>query len=129
MTQTWTKEEQAEHRRLWVEALRSGKYQQGRMALRDLRTGGFCCLGVACQISGLGAWSAFPDVAETPMYQIGDVHYSRMYLPYPVRKWLGLATDSGVLVGSGNTLSAKNDGGASFTEIADIIERGGVEVE
>ena len=40
--------------KLWVDALRSGKYQQARGALK---TGdAYCCLGVACDISGLGTW-------------------------------------------------------------------------
>ena len=34
----------------WVEALRSGKYKQGRKALRN-KNDEFCCLGVLCDIS------------------------------------------------------------------------------
>ena len=34
----------------WVEALRSGEYEQGRGAL--LRDGRYCCLGVLCVVSG-----------------------------------------------------------------------------
>lgn len=33
----------------WMRALRSGKYDQGRGLLQDAH-GGFCCLGVACEI-------------------------------------------------------------------------------
>lgn len=36
--------------RQWVEALRSGKYKQGRSALRNIDNE-FCCLGVLCEIS------------------------------------------------------------------------------
>ena len=36
--------------RQWVEALRSGKYKQGRSALRNIDNE-FCCLGVLCDIS------------------------------------------------------------------------------
>lgn len=44
-----------------IEALRSGKYEQTQGTLRrviehDGKPPGFCCLGVACDISGLGAW-------------------------------------------------------------------------
>jgi hypothetical protein len=47
--------EQQQHRRELVDALRSGKYQQatGMLKTQDNR---FCCLGVACDISGLGYW-------------------------------------------------------------------------
>lgn len=108
----WTTEEQREHRRLWVDALRSGKYRQ---ATKQLRSGdAFCCLGVACDISGLDRWRS----AEMPFY----LHENRM-LPAEVQKWLGL---SGKLGGYGvrirTYLADLNDSGKSFAEIADIIE-------
>ena len=44
----------------WVDALRSGRFRQARHALRvleyDSRLPSLCCLGVACEISGLGEW-------------------------------------------------------------------------
>lgn len=43
----------------WLAALRSGNYKQGRMALKrgvGDGTADYCCLGVLCDISGLGAW-------------------------------------------------------------------------
>jgi len=50
----------------WVEALRSGKYEQGRGAL--LNDGKYCCLGVLCEVVGLEiiatnrlAGDAYPD--------------------------------------------------------------------
>ncbi len=42
-----------EFRRKWIEALRSGKYRQGRRELaKAIGNGcwGFCCLGVACDL-------------------------------------------------------------------------------
>lgn len=39
----------------WIEALRSGKYKQGRLALRT-RNDHFCCLGVLCDVSGVSEW-------------------------------------------------------------------------
>lgn len=36
--------------RLWVEALRSGKYTQGRTMLENA-DGRMCCLGVACRVA------------------------------------------------------------------------------
>lgn len=38
----------------WVTALRSGKYQQGRGRLKEGTD--YCCLGVLCDVSGLGEW-------------------------------------------------------------------------
>lgn len=34
--------------KLWIEALRSGEYKQGRGRLED--RAGYCCLGVACKL-------------------------------------------------------------------------------
>ena len=39
----------------WIEALRSGKYKQGRLGLRT-KSDDFCCLGVLCDISGMSEW-------------------------------------------------------------------------
>lgn len=45
-----------EFKRLWIEALHSGKYQQAYGKLR--RNDGFCCLGVACDIYNHDQWRA-----------------------------------------------------------------------
>ena len=86
----------------WVAALRSGKYQQGRDALR---TGDmFCCLGVACDLIDPDAWER-------------DNGYGA---------WQELNTDGMDLPFIGNadaeTLSGMNDSGYTFEEIADYIE-------
>ena len=39
-------------KRKWIEALRSGEYKQGRGYLIDMDRETYCCLGVACAISG-----------------------------------------------------------------------------
>src|SRR6185437_10576766 len=53
MNNIWSKEQQKEHRKLWIEALRSGKYKQGEQALHRVEddTHKFCCLGVACEVA------------------------------------------------------------------------------
>ncbi len=40
----------------WIEALRSGTYQQGRNMLRT-EFGTYCCLGVACSLLDNTLWS------------------------------------------------------------------------
>lgn len=37
-----------ENKRIWVDALRSGKYQQTQDVLKNKN--GFCCLGVLCEV-------------------------------------------------------------------------------
>lgn len=61
-----------EHTQKWLDALRSGKYEQGRGGLRVNNT--FCCLGVLCDVSGIGEWMdrgnyhAYLDSAGTLSY-------------------------------------------------------------
>lgn len=43
----------------WVAALRAGKYEQGTSNLRA--EGGYCCLGVLADISGLGQWFEYHE--------------------------------------------------------------------
>lgn len=92
----------------WVKALRSGKYKQGKGQLRFDNT--FCCLGVACDISKLDKWNKKWFYSE-----------EHLALPHSVRDWLGLRSKDPT-VGS-KCLSAYNDDGKTFQEIADIIER------
>jgi hypothetical protein len=61
---TYTKEEQKQHRQELIKALRSGEYTQCQAALKEIRLTpltkepkpSYCCLGVGCEISGLGKW-------------------------------------------------------------------------
>ena len=111
----YTPEQQREHRKLWTAALRSGEYTQAKETLRDNRTGGMCCLGVACDISGLGDWTG--EFYITP----GGANKGELQTP-DVRDWLGLDAALGDY-DSGNSLGELNDNGVSFAAIADIIER------
>lgn len=38
----------------WLKALRSGKYTQGFFSLKDKTNGGYCCLGVLCEVMEVG---------------------------------------------------------------------------
>lgn len=114
-----------------VEALRSGKYNQSRYGLR--RPDGFCCLGVACDISGLGVWKEF-------FYAVDEENTSidarSAVLPHAVREQLNWYSQVGMLrfryrfidyIGKEpvGELSELNDSGEfTFDMIADIIEAG-----
>jgi hypothetical protein len=99
----------------WVDALRSRKYQQARRTLRNGDS--FCCLGVACDISGIGTWTESGYIIN---------HYgSYRSLPNEVRNWLGLKDAYGSY-GAGTPQEAhlawENDHGKNFEQIADLIE-------
>jgi len=135
---TWTRAEQAEHRKRWVEALRSGDYDQATGALRDATLEGYCCLGVACDLaltdfaSQKMGWDG-PEVVWVPVYddEVDEDGYAREeeHLPIPVRDWLGLKHEAGSFnykdedgVITDESLAEMNDNGLTFLQIADIIE-------
>lgn len=107
-----------------IEALQSGRYEQGFSRLRT-RYDQYCCLGVACDISGLGEWVLESDGWY---YKVGD-NADYAVMPKAVADWLG-TTDGGEffqpdrLIGS---LAGKNDNGATFEQIASILEDASIE--
>lgn len=111
----------------WVEALKSGKYQQGRSqlmiqesnwdesAVSFIPTGKklHCCLGVLCEVA----------VQEGV---IPSFDGSECYLPIEVQKWASLKTSDGKFL-INNEQSSLSDilndrEEKSFEEIAKVIE-------
>ena len=92
----------------WVEALRSGRYKQGREYLRTELSDGsynYCCLGVLCDIKEVRIWnSLYPGYHDNglPNFTILDKVKLDFY--------------------TAQKLAGMNDSGASFEEIADWIE-------
>lgn len=102
-----------EVKKVWLAALR-GKLDKhyprtaGRLR-RPGRDGGYCCLGVLCDLSGFARWRKLPGCYE---------YVGRGDMPtVDVLNWAGFAA------GDADLLAAKNDGGVSFEEIADWIEK------
>jgi len=109
----------------WVDALRSGKYEQTDNALK--RDNAFCCLGVLCDISEISYWKRKNDGDD------GEFIYAEQYtnlLPIKVAEWAGMKNASGSFQSVSaysddykiDTLARMNDDNVQFTEIADIIE-------
>jgi hypothetical protein len=103
----------------WIEALRSGKFKQGKNALRAGDS--FCCLGVACELyrktrkKGFIKWDD-----QNNFHTLSDKRHT--FLPKSVQAWLGLTSNWGELNHDGS-LAILNDEGKTFNEIADIIEQ------
>lgn len=99
----------------WVEALRSGDYQQGMNYLR--RGNSFCCLGVLCDISQRGDWTRDEEdpVPGTMKYKVGN-NASCQYLSWALRNDYGL---DGFFL---EEVMKRNDEGDKFSAIADYIE-------
>jgi hypothetical protein len=90
----------------WIDALRSGKYEQGRGQLRS-KDDEYCCLGVLLDILSPDAWVLN---TEHGCYQSLDDRIS--VLPNYIENEIGRQGE----------LIDMNDGGKSFTEIADWIQ-------
>lgn len=110
--------------RLWVNALRSGKYKQTTNSLTTINriTGeitGHCCMGVLCELA------VKLKVISAPQVFINDLKYDgdNAVLPDSVREWAGLKTDTGAFARGGKSLTSENDSGKSFKQIARIIEQ------
>jgi hypothetical protein len=97
----------------WIQALRSGKYKQGHLFLRNSRNG-FCCLGVLCDVYNNTDWIPSYNPETSYSYKTGT---GLSLIPKEV------ATEIGITDEQQNQLSVRNDTGKSFIEIADYIER------
>lgn len=106
---------------LWIDALESGNYAQGRGALNT--DGEFCCLGVLCDIAAdLGIVER--STREGPFNRVQYDGISTV-VPHRVMTWAGLKSEVGDYVEGdnfGNYLANDNDyREKSFAEIAKII--------
>ena len=93
--------------RLWIDALRSGKYPQTIYQLK--RDGKFCGLGVVCDLARKDGGPEWDD----GLYRDSDYQ-----LPYQMSRFMGLTQ------GDQNRLADLNDKShATFAQIADYIEQ------
>ena len=90
-----------EIKKLWIKALRSGKYKQIMDTLRNNK--GYCCLGVLRSVMKPGDHHSFGN--------------ENSLLTTQQRNKAGLRKNTCVY------LANKNDEGLTFSQIADYIER------
>ena len=104
----------AELKSKWLKALRSGRYKQGKSRLRQIANGKelHCCLGV------LGRVMRVKWAEDAMYYSVKDNGVCHgVWLPTSLLKKVGLSNDEQ------GTLGGMNDGGYTFKEIADYIEK------
>jgi len=103
-----------ELKKKWVDALRSGKYEQGRGYLCN--EGLYCCVGVLAEIKGIPKHKA--EASDSLYLYQGQ----KNMLPAITLYELGLTDDKvHVLVDMND--GGHNHNGKSFIEIANYIER------
>lgn len=104
----------------WLAALRSGDFKQAQHYLQRADIGGFCCLGVACELysmlEGEGHWEVAPKkLFEKPSKEFVLGGFGKSGIPQDeVLHWLGLSTNDAL------TLATMNDEGQSFEHIARV---------
>lgn len=104
-----------------MDALRSGEYAQGKNVLHQGDK--FCCLGVLCDLAVRQGVAV--DVGSKLIMRYGEIvtyDDNGSLLPDPVMEWAGLGAASPYIFSAQRSLTGLNDGGRTFTEIADLIE-------
>ena len=99
----------------WIQALRSGHYQQCKGTLTD--NVGFCCLGVWAKINGFETIYEEGEIDEQGYMSDPDDYMLLNGKRYNYDIFTKLLTYT-----TWTNLAEKNDSGATFEEIADIIE-------
>lgn len=103
---------------MWISALKSGEYKQGKYKLR--KGNAFCCLGVLCDL----AIKNNVDIKISKSVVGYSYDDSKVKLPLKVRDWAGMLTQTGNFSSHGIAISLMrlNDNGTPFKNIAEIIE-------
>jgi hypothetical protein len=156
----WTLAEQKEHRQALIKELREGGREQttGVLRRKDSITfaisditmheypAGYCCLGVACDLSGLGEWGEYDQEKlygthkgamsyltnsnrTLPDCDVNSVSLTGQVMPREVRDYYGFKSAGGHYWEDGENsgtitraLTSDNDDGVTFAEIAQTIE-------
>ena len=119
----------------WIDALRSGKYEQGSERLRSVS--GYCCLGVLCDIYAKEhntEWE-FRGNEETNLQPMDYWYYEgeSEFLPESVMDWAGLKVPNPSLridVEDNDEdnwyyqdeIANVNDSGYTFNDLSKLIE-------
>lgn len=112
----------AEIKKRWLEALRSGEYKQGRGHLRQYERGEhtYCCLGVLCDLyvqEKRNMW--YEDLEHS---NVSELHNVDELPPDVVVDWADLPESDPQL--NGLAISSWNDSHKKdFKYIADLIEK------
>lgn len=111
--------------KIWVDALRSGEYTQGKQALKFTKAGKcyHCCLGVLCELYDKYNEEKLTETISDNSRRIIAFDGETEILPERVREWAGLLNKRGSFNSGFESLMQFNDTGSSFEDIADVIEQ------
>jgi hypothetical protein len=107
----------------WLEALRSGRYQQGKNLLVRMNEDGsseYCCMGVLCELAIDHGVRVVREVAQEGALSVIYFSSHDTFPPHSVKEWAKLDSKAEI------ELATMNDGqhgdGFNFAKIADWIE-------
>lgn len=103
----------AEIKTKWLTALRSGKYEQTKGTLH-VQGNGYCCLGVLCDVVDSSRWNPEAPGRYVSWSYGGDTRQG--FPPYALLNEIGLEQ------ALASRLADRNDKGATFKDIAQMIE-------
>lgn len=111
-------------KKIWTDALRSGKYKQTRYLLKVKENGewGYCCLGVLCEEAAKAGVKL--EVQETVKPDRVEVSFDYAFtsLPDSVMKWAGLTSPT-PRIGDQSAIGLNDQEGKTFDQIADLIDQ------
>ena len=105
---------------LWVAALRSGDYSQGRGALAKESVGeiSYCCLGVLCEL----AFKKGLVTRSSSGFNTVTFNGEAALLPDALAKWSGVSREGSYGNGPHWLTEDNDEKRLSFNELADLIE-------
>ena len=117
-----------ELRDIWVDALRSGQYKQGKLKLKDTKTNTYCCLGVGADAFGIlnkDGRIYREDGFRLSSYSWAHVPVLKEEVPFPIQSYLMACNDGEFMDEGGKVIGLPEDfeHPRGFEEIADFIER------
>lgn len=97
----------------WVDALRSGKYNQGYRVLQN--GNGYCCLGVACDVAKNNGIKVELDINK-------NISGFNLEFQIDTMKWLDIRTSRGQMYHDVSLVSMNDEDKYTFNQIANAIE-------
>lgn len=113
---------------LWLTALRSGEYRQGKGALHNRQSRSFCCLGVLCDLAEKAGIVESRALIHAKLTGYGKDR-AISTLPMEVMVWAEMPDAVGLLrrpLGAeeyDSLVTVNDEAGYAFEQVADVIEQ------
>lgn len=113
-------------KKLWVNALRSGKYKKGTKKLHNREEDTYCVMGVLCKLHAHATHKrGFNFMENHEAYDDYDMYYlgECVVIPNAVKVWSGIHTTHPLVHKEKSLVHWNDHSKKSFNELADMIEK------